>query len=122
MMSPSYIRQLQQEAAATAAAEGLFPFVVWPEDLAQWQAELERGEAPKLPFPNLGDYTPEGWELCEEFFVDSSGLNLYDAGGPALSIAEFIGALRTDRGYALTECGQFQVYVGEFRKVGRHAA
>jgi hypothetical protein len=85
-------------------------------DIADWQDRISRGIAPRFPFPQLGDYCPPGWELLTELFVDSLGWDLFDAGGPALSIAEFINRLEPGAGYGITDVGQFQLYVGVFRE------
>jgi hypothetical protein len=46
--------------------------------------------------------------------VDSSGFG--EAGEPALTLRQFLGKIKTGCGYAITEAGQFQVYIGEFEK------
>ena len=106
MYSPSYIRQLSAEAAASAAEENRVPLVLEDAD------DITRS-------PNFGDYRPEGWELEEEYFVDSSGFGAPDE--PALTleqleeaIAEYVGD--GNYGFALTQEGQFQSYIGRFRR------
>jgi len=116
-MSLQAIQQLNEEIAAKAAAERAEPFRVQPEDCERWAESISRGIAPRIPFPNLGSYEPEGWELLEELFVDKTGFNLHDAGGPAMSIAEFIDALEPGFGYAIVEEGPFQIYIGKFQEV-----
>jgi hypothetical protein len=116
-MSLSQIQQINEEIAAEAAAERREPWVPWPQDIERWQEQVRHGIAPRIPFPNLGTYEPEGWELLEQFFVDSTGWDLHDAGGPAMSVAEFIDALEPGYGYAIVEQGPFQVYIGKFQEV-----
>lgn len=110
-MSIEYIRQLAEEAGVYAEGMGKKPWVYHPSNTV---------EAP-FPFPNLGDYVPEGWELVERHFVDSSGFG--QPGEPALTAPEFARIVeeRNDRygdqvGWGVVEVGQFQVYVGEFHR------
>ena len=74
----------------------------------------------RCPIPFLGSYVPEGWELIDDFFVDSSGLGSDDE--PALTYSRFkkLAAKRvTDQpgvGFAITEAGECQVYVGVYQR------
>ncbi len=111
MMSLSTIREHNFEAAERASAEGLEPFVHWTAS--------EVHERERFPFPHLGDHRPQGWELTETYFVDSSGFG--EPGGPALTVDAFrniiqerIEASDDITGWAVIEAGQFQVWVGEF--------
>lgn len=113
MMDYRTIRALSDEAAARAAQEDLQPYV--PFD----RAEILR--YPPFPFPSIGDYVPDGWELVETLFCDSSGLGA--PGEPALTIAQLKRTLLEheaadkDYGYAIVEQGQFQIYLGVFKQV-----
>ena len=100
------IQAMNREHAARAAKEGRLPYIVWAEDL---------DNMPPFPFPNLGNYVPDGWKLDKEYFVDSSGFG--QEGEPALTIDQFLKVVEVGKGYALTECGQFQLYVGEYTKL-----
>lgn len=115
MMSGAEIRRIQREAAARAARQNLQPFVVWPEDVEHFQAHPEG-----FPFPFIGDYVPKGWRKVKDHFVDSSGFGM--EGEPALTARQFAQLLQPGRGYAITEAGQFQVYVGEFERIAEAAA
>lgn len=71
--------------------------------------------------PNLGDYEPTTWwDLEERLFVDSSGFGL--PGEPALTFDQFVRQAqeiveeRGPRGFAIVETGQFQPYVGVFKR------
>ena len=116
MMSAEYRRTLQMEAAQEAEQAGLTPHV--------FATHSEVDEAPPFPIPFIGDYEPEGWVKRDEHFVDSSGFG--EPGEPALTGEQFIELIH-DRmrehadegnmpGWAITEVGQFQVYVGEFTR------
>jgi len=114
MMSLQAIRALSAEQAERAAEEELTPFVPFNvEEVESWD---------RFPFPNIGDYTPPGWERVEgaEWFVDKTGWG--SEGEPALTVRGFQAALveyvreNPRHGYAITEEGQFQVYVTAFRK------
>jgi hypothetical protein len=105
MMSLEAIKQVSREAAEKAALDNLEPYIVWNEDLDYM---------PPFPFPFLGDYDPPGWTKVNEFFVDSSGFGT--PGEPALTSEQFKQKIVIGHGYAVTEVGQFQAYVGEFVK------
>lgn len=119
MFSPAYIRSLQDEAAVRAAEENLTPY---PPTIEEIDA------MPPFPFPFVGDYVADGWEpLLDDdgdpvaWFVDTSGFGAHDE--PALTVEQLKDKLRENAGkgygYAITEVGQFQAYLGVFRFVGR---
>ena len=114
MMSLATIQAESRRAAAKAAQAKKTPFIVKAEDLTAWKATLKTERIPKLPFPFIGSYVPKGWEKTGEFFVDASGFG--SESEPALTIPQFINQLTAGSGYAITEAGQFQVYIGEYVK------
>lgn len=69
-----------------------------------------------LGIPNIGDRRSKTWELIDEFFVDSSGFGQLSE--PALTIKEFYAKVKAGLGYAVIEEGQFQVFIGVFKKIG----
>lgn len=103
MLSLDQIRAIAREATERACQQNLTPYPIWEEDLANM---------PPFPFPFLGDYVPKGWEKVGEFFVDSSGLGMPNE--LALTAYQFLEKIKVGRGYAITEAGEFQVYVGEY--------
>jgi len=115
MMDLRSIRALAEEAAKDAASKKLQPYVVFDE------AEVERLEDARLPFPFLGTYVPSGWEVVDSLFCDSSGFGAEDE--PALTKHALLEKVRerlADKdtfGYAITQAGQFQAYVGVYRRV-----
>jgi len=118
MMSPEAIRSESDRAARRAARERREPYVVFDE--------REARSMQSFPFPFLGDYVPRGWEKVEDLFCDSSGFG--SESEPALTqgqlrdkVCEYL-ALPDTYGFAVTEAGQFQVYVGVFKKVPVRAA
>jgi hypothetical protein len=72
---------------------------------------------PPFPFPDMGDYRPEDWEMVETYFVDSTGFGEPDE--LALTPEEFKKILKPGYGYGVIKVGQFQVVVGEFTHVLR---
>ena len=62
----------------------------------------------------IGDYIPDGWEAIQNFFVDSTGWGRDNE--PALTPENFLRKVKKGLGYAITEKGQFQVYITEFKK------
>ena len=114
MISPETILRTENEAADRAREEGLPPWVPWDE--AEIHRVLRGGDGNTVPF--IGDHVPEGWELVDTHFVDTSGFG--SPGEPALPIGSFIriakGGLKNARGWASISHGQFQVYIGEFKQ------
>ena len=110
MMSLQDIRQLSDEAAVEAAEQELEPMALWPSDCE-----------PPFRFPNIGSMEPEGFEEVKDFFVDHSGFG--GPGEPALTAEEFSKQLlamvqesEVTLFAAITEIGQFQLYVTVYRK------
>ena len=104
MMSLSAINAIAKKAGEKAAKQKREPLVAF-----------EDGDEGVVKCPNLGDYRPKGWELVRGLFVDSSGF-----GGPgesALTLQQFLAEVKAGMGYAIIEEGQFQIYIGEFRKI-----
>lgn len=103
---------MSDEAAQRAAKSGRRPYAPYDE------AEVD--SYPPFPFPSIGDYEPPGWEKVEDLFADSSGFGRENE--PALTVRglkekvkEYLREPGT-HGFAITEIGQFQVYVGVFKK------
>jgi|SRR3989304_2485919 len=121
MMSLDQIRSLSDEQAKRASAKKREPYVPFSRE------EVEN--YPPFPFPNIGSYKPLGWKeinydevgLDGPFFVDKSGFGA--RGEPALTAKDFKDTLLEfyDKlegcGFAIIEEGQFQLYVGVFKKV-----
>jgi hypothetical protein len=107
MYSLETIKSMNRETAKEAKESGKKPLLYSgiPEDLRS--------------IPNIGDYRPKGWKLVDTYFVDSSGLGL--SGEPALTFSEFARNAKVGYGYAIIEAGQFQVYIGEFKKISDFA-
>ena len=126
MMSLETIHRMNDEQGDKASLKEKVPYVLFNEDDVHnmpggkdWKEGGRRG----FPFPNLGTYVPEGWEITEEsFFVDSSGMGADDE--PALTIeqfnAELLELVNRDGltiGLAISEVGQFQLHVSVYRKI-----
>ncbi len=111
MMSGQQIREISDKATRKAMKAKKKPYRITQDDLDK----LKAGSAEPLSrFPFLGDYVYETWVKMEDYFVDSSGFGSDDE--PALTIPQFIDKLVVGRGYAITEAGEFQVYIGEYVK------
>lgn len=116
-MSIETIHALANKAARESARKGEVPYMVWPQDVEHWKAQIQAGKLPPLPFPFIGSRHPRGYRKVEEYFVDSSGFGA--PGEPALTIPQFVDRIKADRAYAITEAGQFQVYITEYRKTSK---
>ena len=119
MWSLGDIRERSRIAARKAAQEGLRPYIVEADDLADLHLTIRAGVVPTLPFPILGDHQPPGFELTENrYFLDSS----FDpVDGAALTIQafreplRFLKYLREGHAYAVIQAGE--CYVQEFMLV-----
>ena len=109
MMSLGTIREISRTAAAKAARARKVPLMVEAEDMRDLARHLGR-----IPF--LGAYVPNGWAQVNNYFVDNSGFG--QVGEAALTAEEFYAAVKPGYGYAIIESGQFQVYIGQFKKGG----
>jgi hypothetical protein len=114
MMSLATIKELSRKAARQAAREHLIPLMVQAEDLDHIEIYIRH-------IPNLGTYAPEGYVKVDEYFVDKTGLGYEDE--PAMTFGAFCKRLKENGpgyGYAITEEGQFQIYVGVYQKGTLH--
>lgn len=113
MMSLADIARMADEAGRKAKRHGKKPLMVRDYHLSA--TEDLGGYLRYMPF--LGPYVPKGFEKVDVYFVDSSGWG--SPGEPALAIEEFYAKVREagpDFGYAITEAGEFQVYVGRYKE------
>jgi hypothetical protein len=116
MMDTDTIRALADEQAERAAREGHTPYVPWDEvEVAEY------GFIRPVPFPNIGSYSPPGWELVEHELVDKTGMG--EDWEPALTLSQLKAWINEGMGhsygYAIIEEGEFQVVIGRFSKVTR---
>jgi len=103
MMSLEAIRHESEKSAQRAREEGRLPYIAKHD-----------GDQNVTQAPFIGDYEPEGWIPTEEYFVDNSGF-----GSPAemaLTLEQFLEHVKEGYGYAITESGQFQVYIQEYKE------
>jgi len=118
MMSLAAIRALSAQQAARAARAKKTPYFVEQDDLDRWHEKLDAGQTPSLPFPNIGDYRPNGFKLVDTLFCDKSGWG--SPSEPALTVHQLVAALEVGKGYAIIEEGQFQCYLGVFEREGQN--
>jgi hypothetical protein len=62
----------------------------------------------------VGNREIYGYELTKTFFVDNSGWG--NSGESALTFNSFLNEVKAGKYYGIKEAGQFQVYIGEYRK------
>lgn len=114
MLSTSAIKQMNRNRAKEAAERNKTPYVFFNAE------EIE--ETSSFPFPNIGDYRPDGWEMEDTLFCDKSGFGR--PGEPALTPEQLKQKLLEYNqkpgtyGYAIVEEGEFQLHVGVFLKDG----
>lgn len=104
MMSLETICELANDSGKLAESLGLEPFFI------EHQEQIDS----MPPFPDLGNYEPSGWLRVNTLFCDSSGFG--SSGEPALTPEQIRAELKIGRGYAIVETGQFQLYLGEFKR------
>ena len=103
MYSLNEIIALNDETSVKADEQKLQPYV----------AECD-GDEGVFKYPNFGYYRPQGWKEVGTYFVDNSGFG--GDGEPALTAEKFQASVKEGYGYAVTEEGQFQVHITEFKK------
>lgn len=118
MMSLATIRALSAETGTRAKRRKETPW--HPETIEDITVDNI------LKITNLGSYEPGGWKRTDqEWFVDSSGF-----GGeyePALTPGALVRAMKAyfathpTAGFAITEEGQFQLYITAFEYIGKTA-
>ena len=104
MYSGEIIKRMNREKTEEAENEGLTPYVA-----------TKNGDEGIRRATRLGDFLPQGWEEVNEFFVDSSGFGREGEG--ALTFEQFLTKVRKGYGYGIGECGQFQVYIKEYKRI-----
>ena len=62
----------------------------------------------------------KGYTLVNSYFVDNSGFGSEDE--PTLTPANFLAKVKAGFFYGIIEQGQFQVYIGEFKKIAKPRA
>jgi len=118
MMSLDTIRAMSAEAGVKAAKYSKQPKTFWDRDIKDAEAQVDNGIVPQAvrAIPDLGDYVPEGWEMLDQLFVDATGFG--QEGELAMTLKQFVHKLEPDVGYGIVQAGQFQVYIGVFKRVG----
>ena len=104
MMSLATINAITDENSRNAHKFHEIPYTIWPGDIDDWRA----GKRLPIPFPNLGDHVPDGFE--------TSGFG--SPGEPALTLDQLFDKLQVGKAYAFVECGQFQSYLQQFTRWG----
>lgn len=104
MHSLETIKRLSREAGENAAENNLEPLIA-----------ICNGSIECKQVPDLGDCRPDGWDLVDTLFVDASGFGSKNEA--ALTINQFMQKVKKDYGYAIIETGQFQLYIGVFKRV-----
>lgn len=59
-----------------------------------------------------------GYKLVDTYFVDNSGFG--SESELALTFNRFLTKVKAGYFYGIREAGQFQVYIGEYKKIARH--
>jgi len=65
--------------------------------------------------PKVTEAGEAGFEMTEEFFVDNSGFGRDSES--ALTFKQFLNHVKKGRHYGIRMIGQFQVYIGEYKKI-----
>jgi len=115
--------------AEVAAREGKRPFEVYASDWTDYIRNIDRGRRPKLRWVHLApeyveELYPGEYEVIETLFVDKTCLDLYDAGGPALSVYDLVrkgqelSQVHGNMFASIHDEGQFQIYITLYRRIG----
>jgi hypothetical protein len=117
MMDIGTIRAIARKAARDSAAAKIEPFELDADDVSDLRAKVAGDRpmtGPLFPFPFIGSRTPKGWRKIDSWFVDTSGWGAPNE--PALTPRQLAEKLKPGLGYALTEVGEFQGYLGVFER------
>ena len=104
MMGLEQIVAENAKATRKAKGKGLQPYIATVD-----------GDERVRHCPNLGNYVPKGGKVSNTYFVDNSGMG--SEGEPALTFKQFLRKVEQFRGYAISEVGQFQVHINEYKRV-----
>ena len=120
------------EAEQGAEAEGVRPLALTVED---WAAALETCEVdnriprdflaaiPHLGIESVAELYPGEYEMCEWYFVDRTGFDLWKSGGAALSIGSLCMtglAMTREHGplaWSVYSPGSYQIHVASFKPI-----
>jgi hypothetical protein len=103
MLGLGAIRAMNKEAVRKAKANKTQPYIA--------KCDNDKGV---FSCPKLGDHIPKGWVYVTEYFVDSSGFG--SESEPALTPEQFQAKVKEGMGYAISDEGQFQLYVREYKR------
>ena len=119
MRSLGDIRERSRIAARKAAQEGLRPYIVEADDLADLHLTIRAGVVSTLPFPFLGSNQPTNFQQTENRYL--LDLGFFPVDGTALSVQAFREPLRflkyLREGYAYAVLKAEQFYVQEYMPV-----
>ena len=125
MMSLETIRAMSDEQAEKAAKDNSTPNVPFNADDVNRMPGGDNWNGRRgFPFPNIGNYVPDGWvDTGESFFVDSSGfgadnesaLTYQQLNRELMKLVEIHRGKRRV-GYAISEVGQFQLVVSVYER------
>ena len=129
MQTGTQLRETNREMAEVAAREGKRPFEVYASDWTDYIRNIDRGRRPKLRWVHLApeyveELYPGEYEVIETLFVDKTCLDLYDAGGPALSVYDLVrkgqelSQVHGNMFASIHDEGQFQIYITLYRRIG----
>lgn len=130
MITGSQLRETNREMAEVAAREGKRPFEVYASDWTDYIRGIDRGRRPRLQgwvhlAPEYVDELyPGEYEVIETLFVDKTCLDLYYAGGPALSVYDMVrkgkelSQVNGNMFATIHDEGQFQIYITLYRRIG----
>ncbi len=112
MLSIEYIKQVSEDHAREALAQGIEPY----RPLGIF--EVNCWNLVPIPFPVMGDYKPNGFVKVDSLFVDASGLG--EEREPALTKRALIEYVKNHIDdsyyYALGDIGQFQLWVNVYQR------
>jgi len=112
MMSLEMIRERNRKAGHEARDRGVRPVCI--------EVGSDIDTYPPFPFPDMGEFCPGTYVEVDRWFCDATGMGSDDE--PALSPEQVKAKLREtfvhhpEYSYAVVEAGQFQVYLGVFRR------
>lgn len=78
---------------------------------------IKNGDEGVFKCPRVFEDEQNGYKLVNKYFVDNSGFGASDE--PALTASKFLDKVKAGLFYAISNAGQFQVYINEYEKTKR---
>jgi hypothetical protein len=115
MMDTNTMREISAKAVRKNAMDRKVPLIAERDDIMNMYLLWEHLR--HMPF--VGEYEPRGYTKVSEYFVDSTCFKRPDE--PSLARDQFLNNVKVGHSYAITDMGDSQMCIGEFKLTGFRA-